>query len=112
MSLFEEIENAALDHIIDGDFRDVGVYRLNSNSDNDGFNAELEREASYVKQIQMAIAESNDAWIGTTRDTTLEVGDTIEWVNARDDIRRWTITGFEPTTNHTLAIMQKVRDEN
>lgn len=112
MSLFEEIENAALDHIIDGDFRDVALYRLVPNGDNDGFNQELKREPQYVKQIQMSIAESNDAWIGTTRDTTIEVGDTIEWVNARNDIRRWTVTGFEPTNDHTLTIMQRVRDEN
>lgn len=114
MSIFNELETAANDHIITGDNRECALFRLNAGSDgkNDGFHKELEHHLEYDRQITVAISRAANGFIGTTRDTDIRVNDVIQWIDARNEVVRWTVTAFEPTDEHTLLTMEGVESEN
>lgn len=110
MSLFDDIQTAALDAIVDFDVQRFGLYRYVDDTNHDGFNGELQRQSTYLRDIQASIARSADDWIGTTTATDIQQGDVLETVNARGKIRRYTVTAFEPTENHTLLTLSEVRN--
>jgi hypothetical protein len=88
MSLFDEIQTAALDSIVDFDVQRFALYRYVDDSDHDGFNGELQRQSTYMRDIDASIARSADDWIGTTTATDIQQGDVLEMVNPRGKIRR------------------------
>lgn len=108
MSYFDRLESAANDVIIDNDFQNVRVISLKSGN-GDGFNEEFEHDETAGRPAKMAISQSADAYIGTTRDTEIEMGDLIVYVNHRNERRTLTVTAFEPTRDHTLVTMQEAR---
>lgn len=110
MSLFDDIQTAALDSIVDFDVQRFGLYRYIDSSDNDGFNGELKQQSTYLRDIDASIARSADDWIGTTTATDIQQGDVLETVNARGKIRRYAVTAFEPTNDHTLLTLSEVRN--
>lgn len=110
MSLFDEIQTAALDSIVDFDVQRFALYRYVNETAHDGFNGELKQQTSYVRDIEASIARSADDWIGTTTATDIQQGDILETVNARGKIRRYTVTAFEPTENHTLLTLSEARN--
>ena len=115
MSIFEDIQNQALDMLVDFDPRNATLYRYVAGTDgeNDGFNKEFQHGTTYERQIEIAIARGSTTngseYIGTTRETDIKQGDIIEVVNARGEKRRWTVTGFEPTENHTMVELDEAR---
>ena len=115
MSLFDEIESAAFDTLIGADLEVAGLYRYdNSQGESDGFNKELKRSITYIKQIDVNLTRggttNNSEYIGTTTETDIAQGDVLEIINHRGKKRRWTVTGFEPTKNHTMLELDEVRD--
>lgn len=116
MSIFEEIQNQAYDMLVDFDPRNATLYRYvaGTGGQNDGFTKEFAHGTTYERQIEIAIARGSatngSEYIGTTRDKDIEQGDIIEVVNARGEKRRWTVTGFEPTEEHTMVDLDEVRN--
>lgn len=117
MSIFEDIENQALDMLVDFDPRNGTLYRYvaGTQGENDGFSKEFEHGTTYERQIEIAIARgvttNGSEYIGTTRDTDIQQGDIIEVVNPRGQKRRWTVTGFQPTEEHTLVELDEARTD-
>jgi hypothetical protein len=116
MPIFDDIQNQALDMLVDFDLENGALYRYSpgTNGENDGFNKEFAHNAVYLKQIKLSIARgtttNGSEYIGTTRETDIAVGDIIEIVNPRGKKRRWTVQGFEPTEQHTLLELDEVRN--
>lgn len=110
MSMFDDIQTAALDAIVDFDVQRFALYRYVDDTAHDGFNGELRQQTTYVRDIEASIARSADDWIGTTTATDIQQGDILETVNARGKKRRYAITAFEPTENHTLLTLSEARN--
>ena len=110
MSMFDDIQTAALDSIVDFDVQRFALYRYDENPSNDGFSGELKSTETYLRDINASIARSADDWIGTTTATDIQQGDVLETVNARGKIRRYAVTAFEPTNDHTLLTLSEVRN--
>jgi len=113
MSVFDDLETAANDIIIANDFQNGGLYRLVSDSSQDGFNEEYQYEPQFIREIRVAIAkgqtEFNSKYIGTTTDKQIIVNDVIQIVDARGKLKRYVVTQFTPTNEHTLLDLDEAR---
>lgn len=109
MSMFDELESAAFDTIIAGDYEPARLFRYDANPENDGFNSDYKTELSYLRNVTIAMSNSGTSWIGTTRDTDIKQNDVIEITNARGLARRYTVVGFEPSNRHTMLTLEEVK---
>lgn len=119
MSLFDKLETAANDIILDADFMNAGQYRFDPGEDhvNDGFNNEYKRGQAYLRACRIAISKGSGestatptVHIGTVNQTDVAIGDLFAVVNHRNQIRKYTVTAFKPTERHTLLDLAEVRD--
>jgi hypothetical protein len=113
MSVFDDLETAANDIIIANDFKNGGLYRLAPNTGADGFNGEYEYEPQFLREIRIAIAkgntEFNSKYIGTTTDKDVQTNDVIQIVDPRGKLKRYVVTQFTPTNEHTLLDLDEAR---
>lgn len=119
MSYFSDLENTAYEILINADVMNAGQYRFDpgENNVNDGFNNEYKRGEAYLRACRIAIARgtgestaNNTTHIGTVNQTDVAIGDVFAVVNPRNQIRKYTVTAFKPTEQHTLLDLAEVRD--
>jgi len=112
MALFDELESAAADIIVDNDLKNALIYRYESGG-GDGFNADYSLEEAASRPIKIAISRgqttNQSEYIGTTPSVDVQVNDVIEYVNERGVTRRYIVTGFTPVRNHTYLELDEVR---
>ena len=113
MAIFDELEKAAANIIIENDLENGALYRYTSDAQNDGFNKEYALQAAYLRPIRVSIARgattNQSEYIGTTDDVDVQTNDVIEIVNERGLRRRYVVTGFEPVRDHTYLELDEVR---
>ena len=109
MSLFDDLETAANNILIEQDWQNAFLYLYAGGSD--GFNTEVTHSATYSKAINIAISRgqttNGSEYIGTTDETNIQQGDIIEVVDARFEKQRYIVKGYEPTEEHTLLEMEE-----
>lgn len=122
MSLFDQLETAANDLIIAGDYKRAALYRnmpgggteASPAAPNDGFNADYKLEPVYLRQIGVAMSQApsprGSLYIGTTRDTDIRDNDVIEIINPSLQRDRYIVQGHKRTEEHTLLELIEVAD--
>ena len=120
MSVFDELESAAANIIVQSDFENALLYRYvvgggDETPVNDGFNAEYQHEEIASRPIKVAISKGVGAsnlsteYIGTTPSVDVQVNDVIEIVNERNVRRRYVVRAFNPVRDHTYLELDEVR---
>lgn len=109
MSMFDELQSAAYDSIIAGDYESCRLYRYDANPQNDGFNSDYKTTLAFLRNVTVALSNVGTSWIGTTRDTDIKQNDVLEVTNARGLPRRFTVTGFEPSNDHTALTLEEIK---
>ncbi len=120
MSVFDDMEDAALELLITADMQNGGLYRFEAATEdeaNDGFNDEYSRGQAYLRPIRIAIARGGSTvtqadYLGTTDDTDVQTNDVIVVVNHRGKQRNYVVAGFQTAKNKTLLDLNEVRDAN
>lgn len=112
MALFDELESAAADIIIENDLKNALLYRYESGG-GDGFNADYSLEEASSRPIRIAISRgqttNRSEYIGTTTTKDIQTNDVVEIVNERNVTRRYVVTGFTPVRDHTYLELDEVR---
>lgn len=116
MSLFDDLEDKAMDVIIQGDTESATLYHMDETAAQaDGFNRDYKRDYAATKTINIAISRGESTaeteYIGTTTETEIYQGDLLVIFDERGEKREFVVGGFRPVRGHTLLNLNEVTND-